>query len=284
MSTTSVPSWSKQACAEAVGTFLLVFFGCGVVHTAVLLDAQQGVWQVAVVWGIAIMLAIYSIGGVSGGHLNPAMTLAFWWFRQFPTRQVVPFIGGQLIGAFTAAAALYVIFAPQLAAKEQTKGVTRGQAGSEITAMCYGEFFPNPGGLAAGDEPYSVTKHDQLRLRVPMWLAFAAELLGTAVLAFVVFAVTDDRNAGRPTPGQAPIFIGLTVSALISVIGPLTQACFNPARDFAPRLFSYFAGWGSIAFSGTNDWGWLTVYILAPIAGALIGGGYWSTAFRQPRS
>ncbi len=266
--------------AEILGTFLLVFFGCGVVHAAVLTGAQQGLWQVAIVWGVAIMLAIYSVGAVSGAHLNPAMTLAFAVWRGFPKSRVVPFIASQFIGSVLAAAALFFLFAPQLAAKELEKGVVRGKPGSEITAMCYGEFFPNPGSWGGGSEPYSPVKHERSKLLVPPSVAFGAEVLGTLILGFVVFAVTDSRNPGRPLNGQAPIFIGLTVSALISVIAPLTQACFNPARDFGPRCFAAVAGWGSIAFPGTQDFGWLTVYIVAPIIGALAGGGLYELLIR----
>src|SRR5688572_21453468 len=102
--------------------------------------------------------------------------------------------------------------------------------------------------------------------------AFLAETIGTMILALVVFAVTEDRNVGGP--GRlAPVFIGLTVAILISVIAPLTQACFNPARDFGPRLFAYAAGWDDIAIPGPNGRGFVTVYIVAPLLGAVLGGG-----------
>jgi glycerol uptake facilitator protein len=100
------------------------------------------------------------------------------------------------------------------------------------------------------------------------------------VLATVVFAVTDERNPGAPPIGLAPVFIGLTVSALISVIAPLTQACFNPARDFGPRLFAFLAGWGPVALPGTRGLGFFTVYIVAPILGALGGSGLYIHVLR----
>jgi glycerol uptake facilitator protein len=81
-------------------------------------------------------------------------------------------------------------------------------------------------------------------------VAFVAEIVGTLFLALVVFALTDERNLAAPAGRLAPVFIGLNVAILISVIAPLTQACFNPARDFGPRLFAFFAGWGAIAIPG----------------------------------
>ena len=113
-----------------------------------------------------------------------------------------------------------------------------------------------------------------MRSRLPHHVAFFSEVIGTLVLALVVFALSDPRNRNAPPAGMAPIFIGLTVACLISVIAPLTQACFNPARDFGPRLLASLAGWGSIALPGHdgNGWSWLTVYIIAPITGALLGG------------
>lgn len=272
MSKPQEPSLSRQVVAEVIGTFILILFGLGAVHAAVLTGAQSGLWQVAIVWGVAIMLAAYSIGSISGAHINPAMTIAMAVWRKFPWSKVGPYIAAQLVGAILAAATLFTLFGPHLKALEQLKGVQRGQPGSVVTAMCYGEYFPAPGSLASGTEPYSPEKHSELRGRMTEGLAFFAELLGTAVLSFVVFAVTDERNPGRPSNGQAPIFIGLTVSVLISVLAPLTQACFNPARDFGPRLFAYFAGWGKVAWPGLADTGWLTVYIAAPILGAILGG------------
>lgn len=265
------PTLTAKCTAEFVGTYILVLFGCGAVHASVAFGAQSGLWQVAIVWGIAIMLAVYCVGAVSGAHINPAITIAMTILRGFPRTEVLPYIGSQVGGAFLAAATLFFLFQAQLSEVEKIKGVTRGMPGSEITAMCYGEFYPNPGGLA-GKEPYSAQEHAQLRTRVPHHVAFLAEVLGTALLAVVVFACSDERNKGAPPPGMAPIFIGLTVACLISVIAPLTQACFNPARDFGPRLFATMAGWGSIALPGADGWSWLTVYIVAPIIGAILGG------------
>lgn len=265
------PSIRECFGAELVGTYILIFFGCGSVHAAVAFGAQVGLWQVAIVWGVAIMLAIFAVGSISGAHINPAITLAMLAWNGFEREKVLPYIAAQFCGAFLAAATLFMLFSPKLAAVEASKGVVRGQPGSEITASCYGEFFPNPGGLTA--DVYSAEEHAALRATVPHYVAFMAELIGTGLLAFLVFALTNKNNAGRPLDNQAAVFIGLTVAALISVIAPLTQACFNPARDFAPRLFSALAGWGHVALPLGSDWGWLTVYIVAPILGAILGGG-----------
>jgi glycerol uptake facilitator protein len=269
---------ARRAAAEAVGTFLLVFFGCGAVHVAVLTGELQGLWQVGVVWGVSIMLAIYTVGAVSGAHINPAITLSLAAWGLFPRHLVPSYLAGQMAGAVMAAAALHVLFGSYLEAKERAKGVTRGELGSVVTAMCYGEYFPNPGPLASGDEPFSAETYAELRSRAGEPVAFFAEMLGTAILAFVVVAVTDGGNAAQPGK-LAPTFIGLTVAALICVLAPLTQACFNPARDFGPRLFAYFAGWREVAIPGPNGRGFLTVYILAPIVGALAGAGVYQLVF-----
>ena len=276
----SGPTLPRVMIAEFLGTFLLIFFGCGAVHAAVLTGAQSGLWQVAIVWGVAIMLAIYAVGAVSGAHINPAMTIASMIWRGFPKSRVIPYIVAQVAGAFVAAAALFVLFEPHIAAREAAKGVTRGEAGSEMTAMCYGEYFPAPGSIGAGEGPYSPEAHLQLTSLMSPGRAFFAEFLGTAILAFVVFAATDSRNPGAPISSNAPVFIGLTVSVLISVIAPLTQACFNPARDFGPRLFASMAGWGSIALPGLNDLNWLWVYIVAPTVGAIVGAGFYDFLIR----
>ncbi len=274
------PSLSKCVQAELIGTFLLVFFGLGAVHSAVLTDSLTGLWQVGVVWGIAIMVAIYTIGGISGAHINPAITVALASWNLFPRNRVVPYILAQVAGAFLAAAVLFVMFGPHITAKEEAHGVVRGEPGSIITAMCYGEFYPSPGALASGTPPITAEDIEARAHLVSQERAFLAELIGTAILGFLVVAITDPRNPMQPARLE-PLFIGLTVTALICVIAPLTQACFNPARDFGPRVFSYFAGWGSAAFPGPIGFGVVSVYIVAPILGATIGVGLYQSLFRS---
>lgn len=261
--------------AEMFGTFLLVFFGCGVVHSAVLTDAQSGLWQVAIVWGLSIMLAIYCVGSISGAHINPAITIAFAVWGKHPWLRVVPYVLAQFLGAFAAAGLLFVLFAGFLTAKEKEKEVVRGEPGSIVTAMCYGEYYPNPGELASADGPFDAVAYANLKVKTCHSCAILAEFLGTAILACVVFALVDQKNMLSPNANHlTPVFVGLTVAALISVIAPLTQAGFNPARDFAPRLFAYFAGWGEVAFPSRSETDWLLVYIVAPIGGAITGGGF----------
>lgn len=278
------PSLSKRCVAEFVGTYILILFGCGVVHASVLTGAHSGLWQVAIVWGIAIMLAIYAVGAVSGAHINPAITVAFAVWGRVSWGSVLPYIVSQVMGAFLAAATLYILFNPYLTMREQEKQVVRGQPGSEITAMCYGEYFPSPGPLSNAEGPYSLDAHKRLNALVSEPAAFLAELLGTLILALMVFAVTDERNPLAPSGGLAAVMIGVTVAALISVIAPLTQACFNPARDFGPRLFAALAGWGSIALPGPRSTGFLTVYIIAPIVGAVLGAGIYLHVLRVSES
>jgi glycerol uptake facilitator protein len=257
--------------AEALGTFILVLFGCGAVHSAVTTGAQSGLWQVAIVWGLGVMFAAFVAGGVSGAHINPAITIAFAAHGRFAWSKVGPYIAAQLAGAMFAASILFFVYGPNLAAKEQAMGVKRGETGSIVTAMCYGEYYPNPGGLPG--ETWSDSAWEEYSQLVPFAQAFTAELICTAILALVVFAVSDPKNAGAPPNYLGPIIAGLTVAALISIIAALTQCCLNPARDFGPRLVAYLAGWGQAAIPGPNGHGFFTVYILAPILGAVLGGG-----------
>ena len=253
-----VPLWF---IGEAVGTFILVFFGCGSVCAAVLTSAQAGIFQVAIVWGIAVAVAIHITGALSGAHLNPAVTLAMAAFGGFDRAKVKGYLAAQFLAAFLAAAVLHGIFGTTISHFEATSGIVRGEPGSEASAMIYGEYFPNPGGKPLTElAPY----------QLGMTSAFLAEVVGTAMLVFVICGLTDRRNSGK-VDHLNPILIGLTVTMLISLFAPLTQACFNPARDLGPRLFSAFAGWGSVPFT-TNGWGWLVVYVIAPIAGGWLGG------------
>jgi glycerol uptake facilitator protein len=276
-----MPNLFQKSIAEVVGTFILILFGCGAVHSAVLTGSQAGLWQVAIVWGMGVTLAVFVVGGISGAHINPAVSIALAVWGKFPWREVPAYIGSQLAGAFLAAAALFAIYAPNLADREAELNVHRGGPGGFLTAMCYGEFYPNPGPLATAPRPFESADWDRYRTKVTHSIAFGAEVLCTAVLALVVFATTDPRNEGGPPARLAPFFIGMTVALLISIIGPLTQCCLNPARDFGPRLFTFMAGWGSQAIPGPNGIGVLTVYIVAPILGAIAGGGIYQQWLRH---
>jgi glycerol uptake facilitator protein len=262
-----IPKWFT---GEFFGTFLLVFFGCGSVAAAVLTGAQIGVFQVAIVWGLGIATAIYLTASLSGAHLNPAVTLAMAVWSDFPKSRILPYVATQLLGAFAASAILFFIFGNAIGTFEATNGIVRGQEGSEASAMIFGEYYPSPGG-----RPFST----ESRKRMTTGRAFGAEVIGTAVLLLVIFCVTDKNNSNRPKILTAAT-IGLTVTLLISLLGPLTMACFNPARDFAPRLFSSLAGWGRIPFEA-NGSGWFTVYILAPLVGGILGGAIYQFFFKD---
>lgn len=259
----SLPRLGPALAGEFLGTFVLVFFGVGAVNAAVATGAQVGLWQVAVVWAIGVSLGIYASAALSGAHINPAITVVAAVYDRFPLKRVVPYWVAQTAGAASASLVLYSMFADAIVELERRRGLLRGGPGSELSAMVFGEYFPNPAIFGTAEDAWRI---------VSLPSAFMAEMIGTAMLAFLVAAVTHRRNAERPPSAVAAVIIGLGVAAIISVIAPLTQAGLNPARDFGPRLIAYFLGWGEIAIPGPRG-GWFTVYILAPMVGALIGGG-----------
>jgi len=243
---------TRDFAGEWVGTFLLVFFGCGAVAVTVLFSAHSGLFQVAMVWGLAVTLAIYATRHLSCAHLNPAVSIAMVLGKRMAPRKLLTYLPGQFLGAFLAAGLVYFLFSGSIAAYESLHGIVRGTPESVRTAMIFGEFFPNPGAGATA--------------QVTAWNAFLAEAAGTFVLVFLILSLTQGCNLGRPDDGLAPVFVGLAVAAIISVLAPLTQAGLNPARDLAPRLFAAAAGWGGAAFPD-RGWSFLTVYVLGPIAG-----------------
>ena len=142
----AVPAW---AVGEFAGTFMLVFFGCGSVAAAVLTGAQVGIFQVAIVWGLGIATAIHLTGSLSGAHLNPAVTLSLAAAGRLPLLRAPGYILMQMMGAFSASAVLYALFAGPLRAFEAANRIVRGAPGSEASAMIFGEFYPNPAWHAA---------------------------------------------------------------------------------------------------------------------------------------
>lgn len=253
---------SRAFIGEAVGTYILVLFGIGSVAAAVATGAQMGLWQVAVVWAFGVALAIYVTANASGAHLNPAVSLAFAIFRRsdFSFRMLPLYWAAQLFGAILAGVTILAVFSPFIVRFESDNGIVRGEPGSQLSAMMFGEYFPNPAMYGTGP--------DAAALISPAGAAFV-EGFGTAILALVIFSLTDRRNAGLSTRNMTPLLIGFTVAALISLFAPLTQAGWNPARDFGPRIVAFFAGWGSVAIPGPSNGFW--VYIVGPMIGAPVG-------------
>lgn len=251
---------------ETIGTFILVFFGCGAVAATVLFSAHAGLFQVAAIWGIGVTLAIYATRHLSCAHLNPAVSLAMVLGRRMAPQKLPAYLGGQFTGAFLAACLLYLLFGPSIAAYENLHGIVRGTQESIKTAMLFGEFYPNPGAGSAA--------------AVSMANAFGAEAAGTFVLVFLIFSLTEGCNVGRPDNALTPLFIGLTVTIIISILAPLTQAGLNPARDLSPRLFAWLAGWGSAAMPDAG-YGFLLVYVLGPLTGGSLA-SFFFTILIQP--
>jgi MIP family channel proteins len=248
-----------------------VLFGTGSVAASVYTGAHIGLWQVAAVWGFGVAIAIYVTAAVSGAHLNPAVSFAFAVARphEFPVRRLGAYWAAQMTGAVIAGFVVLLTFGPFIDRFETANGIVRGEAGSELSAMGFGEYFPNPAMFGTGEQAAEL---------VSPWHAFAVEAFGTGILALVIFAVVDRRNVALPSKGIAPFFIGFTVAVLISLFAPVTQAGWNPARDFGPRLVSLAAGWGEIAIPGPRSGFW--VYILGPLAGAPLGALFYDYVVR----
>ncbi|NEW83594.1 MAG: aquaporin family protein [Mariniphaga sp.] len=244
---------SKEFIGESLGTFILVLFGCGSVAVSVLFGAYQGIMQIALAWGIGVTLAIYLTRHLSCAHLNPAVTLAMVIAGRMKARKIPVYLAAQFIGAFLAGLAIYLLFGPSISAYEAAHTIVRGSPESIQTAKMFGEYYSVTGSAAV----------------VSMPLAMGAEAFGTFILLLMIFALTEGCNIGRPHDAMAPLFIGLTVSSIICLIAPLTQAGLNPARDFGPRMVAWIFGWGEAAFPDTTG-GFFLVYILAPVIGGII--------------
>ena len=243
----------KEFIGELLGTFILVLFGCGSVAVAILFGEYNSILQIGIAWGFGVMLAIYLTRHLSCAHLNPAVSIAMVISKRMKASKLPAYLGAQFIGAFIAGLAVFLLFSPSIASYESVNGIVRGTAASIDTARMFGEFYPNPGASAV----------------VSMPLAIAVEAFGTFLLLLFIFALTEGCNVGRPSDAMAPVFIGLTVTSIICLLAPLTQAGLNPARDLGPRMVAWLFGWGDAAFPDSSG-GFFFVYILGPIIGSSI--------------
>jgi glycerol uptake facilitator protein len=249
---------------EFLGVFILVFIGISTVAVSVLFNAPSGILQIGLIWGIGVTLAIYATRHLSCAHLNPAVSVGMAIAGRMKLRKLPIYVLAQFMGGIAAGAIVLMVFHGFIIVFESTNNIVRGTADSIRTAMIFGDYFPNPG---LGD----------VRFTVSTSTAFFSEALGTFLLISMIFLLTEGCNLGKPNEGVSPIFIGATLTVLICIFSPLTQASFNPARDFGPKLIAYFAGWNAIAIPGPNG-GVFVVYILAPVFGAAFSGLFWRYA------
>ena len=248
---------------EFLGTFVLVTAITTSVTLGVIVGQLSGLWQLGILIGVGLGLAIYISAYISDAHLNPAVTLAFAIvrFRVFSWKKIPIYMTAQMLGGFVAGAIMFGFYRHAVEDFETLNGIERGENGSERTAMIFGEYFPNPAVYPDNSGIVSMAE------------AFFIEAWGTAILVFVIFSLTDHHNSAVGSGNNkvaVPILIGLTLGFLVVLYAPLTQAGYNPARDFGPRLFAAMAGWGEIAIPGPRNGFWL--YILGPLVGGPIGG------------
>jgi glycerol uptake facilitator protein len=239
-------SYLGELSAEFFGTMILILFGVGVVAQVVtavpsgnLGDHDSITWA----WGIGVILGVYVSGRISGGHINPAVTIALAAFQGFPWRKVVPYIIAQTAGAFVAALIVRFVYADL---------INMFDPGHTIKSQFI--FSTLPGNGVDG---------------VTVTTAFFDQIVGTAILVFVVFALVNARN-NPPLSNLAPVVIGLLVVGIGMAWGANAGYAINPARDFGPRLASFITGYQT-AFLDQYGTPYFWVPIVGPIVGGLIG-------------
>jgi MIP family channel proteins len=236
---------AREAAAEFLGTFVLIVFGVGVVAQTVLSKGANGTFLgINIGWGLAVMLGVYVAGGISGAHLNPAITLAVAVTRGFSWAKVAPYVSAQMAGAFVASAVVFITYREAFDAFD---GGLRQVLGAQGTAGIFATY-PQPFLSILG--------------------GFVDQVVGTALLAATICAVTDQRNNAAPG-WLTPILVAGIVMAIGVAFGFNAGYAINPARDLGPRLFTAIAGWGGEVFTAAGGWWWVPV--VAPCVGAVLG-------------
>lgn len=200
---TALPGLQQKLTAEVLGTFVLVFFGCGSAVYAGMVDAPTTVTTIGLTFGLAVAVMAYAFGRVSGAHFNPAVSVGAGVSGRLPWSQVGFYALAQVVGAFLGALVLFLLL--------------QGFEGFDADGNMGQNFFGDQGtGYAA-------------------WAAFLLEMVLTALFVMVILAVTDERFEH---PALAPLAIGLTLAAIHFVAIPATGTSVNPARSIGPALFA----------------------------------------------
>ena len=229
-----------ELAAEFAGTLILILFGLGVVAQVVAAEGLGDHNSIAWAWGFGVTFGVYVAARISGAHLNPAVTVALAVFRGFSWSKVLPYSIAQTLGAFVAALLVRWNYTEVLAAFDP---------GHTIKSQFIFSTLPGNGALPVGT-----------------WGAFRDQIIGTAILMFLIVAVTDLRSSA-PAANLAPLIIGFIVVAIGMAFGTDAGYAINPARDFGPRLASFFTGYGG---AWRDQYG--NFYFWVPIIGPLIGG------------
>jgi len=241
----------KEFIGEVFGTFILILLGDGVVANVGLAPRLAGNaynWNtITIGWAFAVIIAVYVSGGVSGAHLNPAVTLALAFKRDFPWKKVLPYIAAQMLGAFLGAAAVYLVYRDGLVAAGMPNVWSTGPG-----AVFQESFFQ--AGQIEGAGSYT------------MVTAMVAEFFGTMVLLWGIMASGDAKNLGLKD-NLGALLVGFTVLAVGLSLGGPSGYSINPARDLGPRLFGALVGTTGL-FDGLY---WLLPPVLIPAIAGPIG-------------
>jgi glycerol uptake facilitator protein len=234
-----------ELAAEFAGTLILILFGLGVVAQVVAATGLGDHNSIAWAWGFGVVLGVYTAARISGAHLNPAVTVALAVFRGFSWSKVLPYSIAQTLGAFVAALIVRWNYTEVLGAFDP---------GHTIKSQFIFSTLPGNGALPVSE-----------------WGAFRDQIIGTAILLFLILAITDLRNTS-PGANLAPFIIGLVVVAIGMAFGSDAGYAINPARDFGPRLASFLTGFhGAWRDQYGNFYFW--VPIIAPLIGGVLGAG-----------
>jgi len=246
---------TREIVAEFAGTLILMVFGTGVVAMVVLFGTgvpgevvNGGYTNITFGWGLGVTMGCYVAGRISGAHLNPAVTITFAAFRGFPWRKVGPYILAQTAAAFCAAGLVFWNYLPAF-----------HKADPQLvhTAGIFTTFPAFPDQLSAG---------------------LLDQIIGTALLLFMVLAITDERNQ-PPQSNLTPVLIGAIVVAIGMGFGRMHGYAINPARDFGPRLWTVVAGFRNNGLTDGPPIFW--VPIVGPILGGLAGAAAYDFGVRR---
>ena len=230
---------------ELVGTMLLVLLGNGVVAGVLLKDskAENGGWIIiTVAWGLAVALAIYAVGSISGAHINPAVTLGLAFSGEFPWSKVPYYIVAQMIGAIIGAVLVWVHYLPHWRRTESAD-------------LKLATFATAP----------AIRR---------TWANLVSEMIGTFILVMGILFI----GANEFTEGLNPLIIGFLILSIGLSLGGTTGYAINPARDLGPRIAHAFL---PIAGKGNSDWSYSWIPVVGPVLGGIYGALFYIVVFKN---